>query len=348
MRLRNYRTSILLAVTFTLLISAFWFIPNLAFIVFLSLLLHLLLTPGTEILSRRMPRAVASGIVLVLFVLASLALFTVVSISFIPTFTKFIHDLPGLTQDFKHVPFLEESEFFRMEMDNLWSEIMTTGVTALKSSLSLLLSLFSKFIDIIIILFVTFYLLADGNAIKSYLAGLFPEKDYTRVLNLFDRILTALRVYVFSQLVICCITGIVVFSYFTLRHLPYASVFAVVSGICEFVPVLGPTVASGFGTILTATQSPIMALQTLGFYVVLTQINHNFIYPTLIGKSLHLHPIAIILGIILGGELLNAAGMFLAVPIIVIIKLVIEDIYLSRQRALEHLNNSHWLNRNME
>ena len=347
MRLRNYRTSILLAITFTLLISAFWFFPNLAFTFFLSLLLHLLLTPGVNFLSKRLPRFLSAGIVLVSFVFAALALLTIVSSSFIPTFTKFIHDLPNLTEDFKKIPYIEDSEFFRMEMDNLWSELMNTGVTALKSSLSLLLSLFNKFIDIVIILFVTFYLLTDGESIKSYVAGLFPEKDYTRVLDLFNRILTALRVYVFSQLVICCITGIVVFSYFTLRDLPYASVFAVVSGICEFVPVLGPTVASAFGTILTATQSPVMALQTLGFYVVLTQINHNFIYPTLIGKSLHLHPIAIILGIILGGEVLNAAGMFLAVPIIVIIKLVIEDIYLSRQKALGHLRETLWLNRPM-
>ncbi len=345
MRLKNYRTSILLAIAFTVMISAFWYFPNLAFIVFLSLLLHLLLIPGVNFFSRWMPRIAASGLVLLTFVLATLSVLAVVSSSFVPTLSEFIHDLPELTQDFKKMPIIAESEFFRMEMDNLWTEFMNTGITALKSSLSLLLSLFNKFIDIVIILFVTFYLLVDGNSIKSYLAGLFPKKDYTRVLNLFDRILTSLRVYVFSQLVICCITGIVVFSYFSLRDLPYASVFAVVSGICEFVPVLGPTVASGFGTVLTATQSPVLALQTLGFYVILTQINHNLIYPTLIGKSLHLHPIAIILGIILGGELLNAAGMFLAVPIIVIIKLVIEDIYLNRQQTIEHLNSSRWLNR---
>ena len=100
-----------------------------------------------------------------------------------------------------------------------------------------------------------------------------------------------------------------------------------VSGISEFVPVLGPTVASIFGILLTATVDPWIAIQTAGFYLILTQVNHNAVYPTLIGKSLNLHPVAIILGIILGGEVLGAAGMFLAVPFIVICKLVIEDIY---------------------
>ena len=135
----------------------------------------------------------------------------------------------------------------------------------------------------------------------------------------------------------------IVFLYFTIRHLPYASVFAVVSGICEFIPVLGPTVASAFGTLLTATVNPMVALQTAGFYLVLTQVNHNFVYPTLIGKSLNLHPISIILGIVLGGELLGPAGMFLAVPFIVICKLVIEDIYANRMKQNECLALSRWL-----
>ena len=199
-----------------------------------------------------------------------------------------------------------------------------------------------------IILFVTFYLLKDGEQIQKYLASLFPARDYERVMHLFDKILSALRTYICSQLVICCITAVIVFLYFTIRHLPYASVFAVVSGICEFIPVLGPTVASAFGTLLTATVNPIVALQTAGFYLVLTQVNHNFVYPTLIGKSLNLHPIAIILGIVLGGELLGAAGMFLAVPFIVICKLVIEDIYKDRVLIREKEQASRWLAKKTE
>ena len=106
--------------------------------------------------------------------------------------------------------------------------------------------------------------------------------------------------------------------------------------------MLGPTIASAFGVLLTATTSVNIALQTIVFYVVLTQVNHNIVYPTIIGRSLNLHPVAIILGIILGGELLGPAGMFLAVPIIVICKLVIEDIYRDRQHIRQIAKTSRW------
>ena len=348
MQFRNYRTSILLGILSILLLSAFWFMPSLAFIVFLSLLLHLLLKPLVDFLGRRMPRALASGIVLFLFLLLATELLVLVSNSFLPTFTAFLRDAPNLTEKVAHFPLIENSAILTNELDNLWGDLVNAGVSALKSSLGLLLTLFNKIIDFVVIVFVTFYLLKDGESIKNYLATRFPSNSQHRVLHLLDRILGALRVYICSQLVICCITGAIVFTYYTARDIPYASVFAVVSSVAEFIPVLGPTVASAFGILLTMTYSPMVALQTVGFYLILTQVNHNAIYPSLIGKSLDLHPIAIILGIILGGELLDAAGMFLAVPMMTVCKIVIEDIYEDREQMKQNLAMSRWFSAKSE
>ena len=349
MHIRNYRTSILLVLTFSVLLSTFWFFPSFAFIIFISMLMELLLNPAVEFfVKRKIPRSVAAGFVMLCFVTAAFFVFAVVSGTLIPTFTSFVEDFPRLAGKLQQLPYLHDSEFITEEFDNVWNELVAYSVTAVRSSLGLIINIFNKFVDVVIILFVTFYLLKDGDFIARYLASLFPNNDYERVLRLFYRILDALSVYVRSQLIICAITGAIVFIYFTLRDLPYASVFAVVSGISEFVPVLGPTVASAFGTMLTATRSPMVAVQTLGFYVVLTQINHNIVYPTLIGKNLHLHPVAIILGIVFGGEILGAAGMFLAVPIIVICKLVIEDVIKNRAKVRQDFIQSRWLNRNEE
>ena len=344
MSLRPYRTSILLAVTFTILLSTFWSLPQLAFIIFLSLLLQLLLAPLVDRLAKRMPRASACGLALLALLLVIFGVLTVVTSTLIPTFTRFVTDFPELTEKIEQLPFIHNSTVLADSLDSLWLELKNASVDALKGSLDIIVSLFGKVIDFVIILFVTFYLLKDGEQIKAYLASRFPRRDYTRVQTLFDNILAALRTYIVSQLIICCITATIVFLYYTVRGLPYASVFAVVSGLCEFIPVLGPTVASAFGVILTATVSPMIALQTILFYLCLTQVNHNLVSPTLIGKSLNLHPIAIILGIMLGGELLGAAGMFLAVPFIVICKLVIEDIYRDRIEMKDKLKRSRWLN----
>lgn len=62
MQLRDYRTSILLGITFTILLSTFWYMPQLAFIIFISLLLQLLLLPPVNYLNKKLPRSLAAGI----------------------------------------------------------------------------------------------------------------------------------------------------------------------------------------------------------------------------------------------------------------------------------------------
>ena len=327
---RRYRTSIFIAVTFSLLLSTFWFFPTLAFIIFISLLLQLLLDPIVDRLSAKLPRGLSAALVLIAFIFILGSLLAVISQSLIPTATQFAKDLPEISEEIRNLTYFRDSEFLSSEFDDITKELTNFGVYALQSSVSIALSLFNKIIDFVIIIFVTFYLLTDGEEIKIFFASLFPRTDYSRIMNLFNSILRGLRIYVCAQLTICCITAFVVFIYFTLMGIKYASVFALLSGTCEFIPVLGPTIASAFGVIMTATQTPWLIFQTICFYLILTQTNHNIIYPSLIGKSLNIHPVAIILGVIFGGEILGPAGMFLAVPFIVIIKLVIADIYHDR------------------
>ena len=269
MTLRPYRTSILLAITFTVLLSTFWYLPQLAFIVFISLLLQLLLSPLVERLAAHLPRGVAASLSLLVLLLLLFALLTLVSSSILPTFTRFMTDFPEISEKVQELPLFKNSPILQDELDNLWLELKDASVDALKGSLAVFISLFSKAIDFVIILFVTFYLLKDGETIKTYLATRFPRRDYSRVLHLFNEILKALRAYIVSQLIICCITATIVFLYFTMRGLPYASVFAVVSGVCEFIPVLGPTVASAFGTILNI--KPILKCDLQGRLVPLAK-----------------------------------------------------------------------------
>lgn len=330
----KYQTSLLLAAVFSALFSMFWFVPSLAIVIFLSLLFAILLKPCVDALGRKKtPRAFAAALVLVLFIAIVAGFLLGISRTFVPSLLHFIADLPQLLERLRHLPALDFAAPFAEQIEEFFMNFASFSMAALKSSLQLLVGLFSKLLNLIIIVFLTFYLLKDGQMIKLYLAGLFPNKDTARVVSLFDRILEALRNYIRGQLSVCLLTGLFVFLYFSLRDLPYASVFAVLSAVGEFIPVVGPTVASLFGTLLAAIESPTQGAEALLFYIVLTQVNHNVIYPYLIGKSLHLHPAAIMIGILLGGELLGALGMFLAVPFMVTIKLLLEDIFRAAQSA---------------
>ncbi len=322
----RHKTSIIIAVAIIALLAAFWCMPSFAFVFFLSVLLTLLLLDPVDKLSTKLPRSIAAILALGVFLAFFLGLIAVVSSTFAPTLIEFTEELPRVAEKIQQMNTWTDSGIFRTGLDEIWSELTNLTTETITSSLGLILSIFNKAIDFIIIMFLAFYLLVDGEQVKKFIANLFPKGDCKRIAHLMDKILMSLRIYVRSQLTMCFVTGIIVYLYFTLMNLSYGSVFAVASGVSELVPVLGPTIASGSGIMMTAIVTPDMAVPTALFYLVMTQVNHNVIYPAIVGKSLNLHPVAIILGIILGGELLDAAGMFLAVPCMVVIRHVIEDI----------------------
>ena len=212
----NHKTSIIIGAAITALLLAFWYMQSFAFVFFLSILLTLLLLAPVDKLSLKMPRGLASLLVLGGFLVIFLGLITIVSSNFIPTLSRFTEELPTLATNIQQLNGLTETGLFQKGVDEAWAELTAISTKAIKSSLLIAFSLFNKLIDFVIILFLTFYLLMDGDKIKLYVAHLFPDKDKKRIVNLLDEILLALRTYIRSQLIICFITGFIVYSYFTI------------------------------------------------------------------------------------------------------------------------------------
>ena len=106
-----------------MLLSTFWYMPQLAFIIFISLLLQLLLLPLTNKLAEKMPRALAAGLILLCFISLALLLLMLVSKSFIPTFSRFVTDFPQITEKVQSIAWLQESDFLQSELDDIWAEM---------------------------------------------------------------------------------------------------------------------------------------------------------------------------------------------------------------------------------
>ena len=304
------------------------YLPQFATIIFVSLILHSLLVDTVDSMSAgRMPRALAALSVLGCFVLLMVVVFVLVSATVVPMGQDFINRLPQMVKTFMALPWVKDLPIIGSELNSVWVQLTNFSVDLMSSSITVVVSLFTRVIDILLTLLVTYYLLADGERIKYWLASRFADDQQDRIMTLIEGILGSLRVFIVSQLKICVLMGLLVYSYFAYRSLPYGPVFAIFSGVCEFLPVVGPTIASCFASLIMVTISPLIGLQTIIFFLIITQINHNLIYPAFVGHYLRLHPLAIILGLTLAGELIGPLGMFMAVPTMVIGRMIVEDIY---------------------
>jgi predicted PurR-regulated permease PerM len=104
---------------------------------------------------------------------------------------------------------------------------------------------------------------------------------------------------------------------------PYAVVLGLAAGLLEFIPLVGPFVVALLSTSLGALESPSRAVMVAVFLLVLRLLQDYLINPKLIGREIPLHPMAVILAILCGGEIGGVAGIILAVPLLAILTVAV-------------------------
>jgi len=125
--------------------------------------------------------------------------------------------------------------------------------------------------------------------------------------------------YVRAQLLACLLVGVVCTIGFILIDVPYALVLGLLSGLLEFIPLVGPLVIAGIAVLVASFHSFAGALAVLLFLAVLRLAQDYVVYPRLIGLGVRLHPLAVILAILCGAELGGVAGIFLAIPAVAVL-----------------------------
>ena len=90
----------------------------------------------------------------------------------------------------------------------------------------------------------------------------------------------------------------------------------VLAAVLEFIPLIGPLVVAVVAVVIAALQDPVLAVWTAVFLAVLRVVEDYVIYPRLIGRDIHLHPLVVILAVLAGVELDGIAGIFIAVPVV--------------------------------
>jgi len=163
-----------------------------------------------------------------------------------------------------------------------------------------------------------FFFLKDAPALTHAVIRLLPERWQSDAPELLTRAEEALSAYIRAQLVACLIVGALVGLVFAALRVPYAAALAVAAGAAEFVPIVGPLTIAVISAAAGLMRSPFTALWVLLFLAALRVIEDYVIYPRLVGSRMHMHPLAVILVVLAGGEVGGIVGVLLSVPFLAI------------------------------
>jgi predicted PurR-regulated permease PerM len=176
---------------------------------------------------------------------------------------------------------------------------------------------------VILIPVVAFFLLKDGAAFRRNILLTLPRGRLRgRGAEVFADINDALAAYMRAAMLACLLVGMLCTIGFVLIGVPYALLFGVVAGLLEFIPLVGPLAVALGATLVTSFHSIHQALWVVAFLGALRLAQDYVVFPRLVRRGIHMHPLGVILAILCGAELAGMAGVFLAVPAVAVLSVM--------------------------
>lgn len=185
-------------------------------------------------------------------------------------------------------------------------------------------------VDIFVAVIVSIYVLAERGKIVTFVKRLaeaiFKERTYKNLDRYYKHSNEIFFKFIASQFLDAVVVGILVTIAMSVMGIKYAPLLGFFIGLFNMIPFVGAIIAVGISAIITLITGGLsQAIWMLIVTIILQQIDANIINPKIVGKSLKISPILVLLAVTIGGAYFGILGMFLAVPVIAIIKIVIED-----------------------
>ena len=302
------------------------FFPEIILSLIISALVAFVLKPFVKVLEFRIGihRSLA---ILVVFVLWGLALFEIA----VYTGSLLIETISTMANNFKTFPFEQKlgeaaqqvAGYIPFLDANFISEKVHEGITSGKTMLDGAGgSLLGFVVNLAIVPFLTFFILAEGDVALKKLIQRIPNKYFEMTLNVLNRIQIGLIGYMRGWILDSIIIGILSMIGYKLIGVDYAVLIGAVAGIANLVPYLGPVVGAVPAFLVSLTQYGDFRL-VLPIIIVtfaIQMIDNIIVQPLCFAKTVDLHPVTVIILLLIGNTLLGVAGMLVIIPIFTILK----------------------------
>ena len=318
------------AILIVLGIWIIFLIRDIVALFFVSLILTAVIDPGVDWLhKRKIPRGVGVMIIYsILFLIIGTAIYFFIPAiisqfnDFYQNLPRYIENLSNLSSGIKNFTQAHNITLGVQDILNLGS-----NSTSLSEKLfSTTVGVFSGFVSVIIILSLAFYLSVKEDGMKRFLNSVTPEKHQEYVVSLAERIKIKIGKWMLGQLLLMLIIFIFDFLALYFLKVPYALAIAIISGLLEIVPYIGPIISTTLATMVGFLISPVVGLLTLAVFTAIQQIEGHVVVPQVMKKAVGLNPVVVILALLIGAKLAGVLGAVLAVPIAAAASVFVKDL----------------------
>ncbi|NLY78171.1 MAG: AI-2E family transporter [Tissierellia bacterium] len=331
-------------------IQRFEIISNLLFTVIISLIFSYLLNPIINYMEKR---GLSRSLGIIILYVAILGIFAAISISFVPRLSRELKEvivvLPDyfnrMTDFFKDLydkyynldtiaPLLENFEGIVYDNLNKLQKVLLENMSKIFTSVG---SLINRIISLVLIPILTFYFLKDKDKLLNRAYLTIPKRNRPEVKELLIEIDKSLSQFVRGRLILAIYVGIATTIVLLILNINFAVVIGLLTGIADIIPYFGPFLGFLPAVIFAFLDSVSKGIWVAIIFVLIQWVENNVLAPKIIGESTGLHPITVLLGIIIAGNLYGVLGMIFVIPLVSILKILI-GFFLDKIRRKKLIN----------
>lgn len=317
-----------LAVTVAL-VYALYLARNALLLIYLSALVATGIAPLVESLERRqrhhLPRWVAILFVYVCFLTIAIGLLVVVIPPLIEQARQFWAAVPGMLQNAQQWLVARGVLARELSFAEALSQTPVGGGDAIGTVVGAVWGVVGGIFGIFTILILAFYFLLDSRNLVRTFVRLFPRAERPRVESACLRTSGKISAWMGGQVLLAGIIGTSAAIGLYLLGVPYFYVLALIAGIGELIPIVGPILAAIPAVAVGFSVSPAIALGVALFFFLQQQVENHLLVPKIMERQVGVSAAGVIVSLLIGGTLLGVLGAVLAVPTLAILKVLFEE-----------------------
>lgn len=309
--------TIFFTVFFLIFLRILWVSRELIYALFIAFIFMSALKPAVFFWERRkLPHSLS-----VLLIYLSTLSIIIFMLSFV---------LPPLIQEsisfIKHLPIL-----INTTIPSAAGYLNTASITRFlpditQNFLKFVSGIFANLIFVITINFFTFYFLIEEKFVKKFLDKFIEEKEVNKIINIVDKVEQRMGAWVRGEAILMTIIGLSTYIGLSLLGISYALPLAIIAGLLEVVPNIGPILSAIPAFFVAASISPFLGLSVIALYIVIQQLENNLIVPLVMQRAVGLNPIITLIALTVGLKLGGSMGILLSVPTALFIETVLVEL----------------------
>ena len=305
--------------------AAIYLLWDVLVIMFIAFLLTAALLPIVRWLKiRKVPRVVSAVLLVIGLFVIPLILLASVGPTIIEQGKELSINTPQLVEQLETRLDMDLSQEIQDRFTNNSGQLAAGIFSVTSSVLKLVASLI--LVLVITVYWLIYYDSANAAIIKLLATSKRRERQITKTITSLENRLGS---WVKAQILISLAVGLLTWLVLALIGVPYAGVLAVIAGLLEIIPTLGPILAAIPALLIALTVSPQLFITVLIAYVAIQQFESYVIAPRLLGQTVKLNPFVILLSLIIGTKLLGITGALIAVPV----TLTAHELFLAYRRS---------------